>query len=331
MKAALVTGNRRVSIVELPSPEIKRDTEIIIRVIKGAICNTTDNKVYATDTPEKDWPNLSFPFIIGHECTGYLIEKGAEVKDLEIGDKIVYWTVEGLAFSDNLVIDTAKSVVGKIRADVDDDLCAIMEMVIGSTRLLFNTESQPLIKTGDSVAVLGLGPAGLIYIKTAQLMGASRVVAYGRREFRLNAAKRLGASAVISASGSDAISETLRALGGPADMIIDATGGDVVRDIIALSRPGTICVTYGIPPFNWKDRLKDLTDAGIEHFVDDRVSALCALEHCVRWAESGVLDLKPIISHVLPLVEVSRALDMCREERNTTLKVILDINPDYKP
>lgn len=331
MKAALVTGNRQVSIVEMPSPQIQKDTQIKIRVVKGAVCNTTDNKVYATDTPEKDWPYLPFPFIIGHECTGYVLEKGAAVTGMEIGDKVVYWTVDGLAFADDLVIDTAQAVVGKICAGVDDNLCAIMEMVIGSTRLLFGEEGQPLIKPGDRVAVLGLGPAGLIYVKTAQLMGAGSVVAYGRRNIRLNAARRLGATAVVDASKPNAIDETLGALGGPADVIIDATGGDVVKEIIALSRPGALCMTYGIPPFNWQDRLKELTDAGLLHFKDNRVSAQCALEHCIRWAESGKLDLTPIISHVLPLSEVGRALDMCREERDHTLKVVIDINPNYKP
>lgn len=331
MKAALVTGNSQVSIAEVPAPIITRDTEIKVKVIKGAVCNTTDNKVFATDTPEKDWPYLPFPFIIGHECTGYIIEKGDAVRDLQMGDKIVYWTVDGLAFADELVIDTASAVVGKIRADVDDNLCAIMEMVIGSARLLFQPDGTPLIREGDRVALLGLGPAGLIYAKTAQLMGAERVVAYGRRQIRLNAAKQLSVFEAIDSEIPDAMAKMLEALGGPADVIIDATGGDVIREIIALSRPGTVCMTYGIPPFQWKDRLHELTDVGILHYSDDRGSAMHSLQHCIEWAEAGVLDLRPIISHVLPMEQVGRGLDMCRNERDTTLKIVIDINPDYKP
>lgn len=331
MKAALVTGNRQVSVVEVEAPKLTKDTQIKIRVVKGAICNTTDNKIYATDTPEKDWPYMKFPFIIGHECTGYVIEKGAMVKDLEIGDKVVYWTVDGAAFADECILDTASAVVGKIRADVDDNLCAIMEMVIGSTRLLFDTDGSPLIKKGDRVVLFGLGPAGLIFTKTAQLMGAERVVAYGRREIRLKAAADLGAFAAIDSTQPDAIERTLEALGGPADVVIDATGGDVIKEIIAVSRTGTTCMTYGIPPFNWADRLHELTDRGILHYTDDRGSALASLKACIKWAEDGVLDLLPIISHVLPIEEVGKGLDMCREERDTTLKVVIDINPDYKP
>ena len=333
MKAAVVTGNRQVSIQEVPAPQITKDTQIKIKVVKGAICNTTDNKVYATDTPEKDWPYQKFPFIIGHECTGYVIEKGAAVEDLEIGDKVVYWTVDGTAFADELILDTALPycVVGKIRADVDDNLCAFMEMVIGSTRLLFDTDGSPLIHKGDRVALLGLGPAGLIFTKTAQLMGAERVVCYGRRQIRLDAAKALGAFAVVDSTQPNAIEKMLEALGGPADVIIDATGGDVVRQIIQLSREGSVCMTYGIPPFNWKDRLHELTDVGIRHYTDDRGSAMASLKHCIRWAEEGALNLQPIISHVIPLEQVGKGLDMCRDERDTTLKVVVDINPDYKP
>jgi len=331
MKAALVTGNRQISIVEVPAPILSKDSQIKIKVVKGAICNTTDNKVYATDTPEKYWPYMKFPFIIGHECVGYVIEKGTAVRHLKIGDKIVYWTVDGTAFADELILDTHSSVVGKIRSDVNDDLCAMMEMVIGSTRLMFDTEGHPLIHKGDRVALLGLGPAGLIYAKTAQLMGAGRVIAYGRRKLRLDTAAKLGATDFIDSTSPNAVEDMRKALGGSADVIIDATGGDVVKTIIDLSRPGTICLTYGIPPFSWATRLNELTDIGIRHYSDNRGSALASLKQCISWAENGVLNLMPIISHVLPIDQVRRGLDMCREERDSTLKVIIDINPDYKP
>ena len=89
MKAAAVEGKCKIKIKEVPEPVIEKDTQIKIHVSRGAICNTTDNKVYATDTPEKYWPNVPFPFIIGHECTGRIVEKGAAVKDLQMNDRIV--------------------------------------------------------------------------------------------------------------------------------------------------------------------------------------------------------------------------------------------------
>ncbi|MDR1419616.1 MAG: hypothetical protein LBI86_04525, partial [Treponema sp.] len=61
MKAAVVKGKCDVVILDVGEPVIQKPSEIKIHVTTGAICNTTDNKVYATDTPENDWPNDKFP------------------------------------------------------------------------------------------------------------------------------------------------------------------------------------------------------------------------------------------------------------------------------
>ena len=176
MRAAVVTDKCKLQIMELGEPNITKSTQIKIKVTSGAICNTTDNKVFATSFPEQNWPNESFPFIIGHECSGYVVETGDNVKDLKIGDRVVYWTVNGRAFADYCILDT-EMAVGKISTGVSNDLCALMEMVTGSARLLYLPDKTALINSGDKIVVFGLGPAGLIYTKLAKLMGAESICA----------------------------------------------------------------------------------------------------------------------------------------------------------
>ena len=327
MKAAVVRGNCDVAILDVPEPSIEKPTEIKIRVIAGAICNTTDNKVYATDHPEDYWPNHSFPFIIGHEATGRIIAMGGEVRGLHIGDRVVFWTVNGKAFADYLIIDTAASAVAAIGDSVSNDAAAMMEMAIGSARLLFEAGGTPLIREGDAVVIYGLGPAGLIYHRLARMMGAGKIIGVGRRELRLRKSLEAGADHAVSSDQPRYIEEIIALLGKRPDAIVDATGGDIVADMISLCKPETIVVPYGVPPFNWADRLDAFVRAGLKPPAFMGLdSAHAAIRKCVEWAESGKFGLERVISHKLPLSDVGRGLDMCRVERDTTLKVIISIN-----
>lgn len=327
MKAAVVESKCNVKIKEVPEPVIEKDTQIKIHVTRGAICNTTDNKVYATDTPEKYWPNVPFPFIIGHECTGRIVEKGRAVDDLQIGDRIVYWTVDGNAFADYVILDTVESAVGKISEEFPEDIAAMFEMVIGAGRLLFHPDGEPLIKEGDKVAVFGLGPAGLIYHRLARMLGAEKVCGIGRRKMRLEKSLEMGADCAVSLQEEGYLETVCSGLGGKPDVIIDATGGDVVKEITELAHRGTRIIAYGVPPFDWSERIAELEKAGIcPPEFQGLESAGISLKRCIEWAETEDTGLLPIISHRIPLKEIGEGLDMCRLKRDTTLKVIVTVN-----
>ncbi|MFI3172094.1 MAG: alcohol dehydrogenase catalytic domain-containing protein [Eubacteriales bacterium] len=327
MKAAVVTGNCTLEIMEIQEPNVIKDTQIKVFVKKAAICNTTDNKVYATDTPEKDWPNASFPYIIGHECSGVIVDKGAAVTDMNIGDRVVYWTVNGKAFADYVILDTASSVVGVINESVPEDVAAIMEMVIGASRLLFAADGTPLINKGDKVAIYGLGPAGLIYHRIAIMMGASKVCGVGRRKLRLDKSLEVGADFVADTESEGYIERILEGLDGSPDAIIDATGGDIIQDIIALSSPKTQIFAYGIAPFDWEDKRAELEAANVNMPIPMGAdSAKESIKKCIEWVESGKFGLEPIISHRIPFSDIAKGLDMCRVERDTTLKVVISVN-----
>ena len=329
MRAAVVVGNCRLEIRDVPEPILSKPTEIKIKVINGAICNTTDNKVYATDTPENNWPNYSFPFIIGHECVGRIVELGEDARDFKVGDKVVYWTTPGKALADYLILDVSQSAVAKIADSVPNDVAAIMEMVIGAARLLLPPGGSSMINEGDKVAVIGLGPAGLIYLRLARMFNASTVCAIGRRAYRLAKARELGADCVIDSDSPGYIESAIDAIKGKPDVIIDATGGDVVKDMIALGKSDTRIIAYGVPPFDWNEKVAEFMAVGMnppQYF--GLPSARIAARACVKWVESGISGLESVISHRLPLEETARGFDMCRIERDSTAKVVILINED---
>ena len=329
MKAAVLKGNCHITIDEIPEPVINKPGEIKIRVIYGAICNATDNRLYATDTPEKSWPFLKTPFVLGHECVGRIVEKGEAVRDFGIGDRVVYWTVDCGAFADYLIIDTEQAAVVKLDDSVPNDTAAIMEMVIGACRLLYQPDGTALIKPCDKVAVFGLGPAGLIYTRLAKMMDAGSICGVGRRKFRLEKVLQVGADFAADTNEPDYRERIITGLGKKPDVIIDATGGDIISDIIGLGTKETRIIPYGTAPFDWNEKRELLLSSGITPPDFTGVdSARVAAKKCAEWAKSGKLGVDKVISHKLPLDRVGRGLDMCRLERDTTSKVIIVINEE---
>lgn len=328
MKAAVVEGNCKIRIRQVEEPKIEKGTQVKVHVSKGAICNTTDNKIYATDTPEKHWPNKPFPFILGHECTGRAVEVGEDVKDIQVGDRVVYWSVDGGAFADYVILDTEQAAVGKVSENFPEDIAAMFEMVIGAGRLLFHEDGEALIQKGDKVAIFGLGPAGLIYHRLARMLGADKVCGIGRRKMRLEVSLKVGADLAVSSQEENFADKVWEGLGGKPDVIIDATGGDVVKEMILLAKPTTRIIAYGVPPFDWSEKKVELENAGIKAPEFQGVEcARVSLRRCVDWAEKEDTGLDAIISHRIPLEEIAKGLDMCRLERDTTLKVIVTVNP----
>ncbi|NSW83171.1 MAG: zinc-binding dehydrogenase [Syntrophothermus sp.] len=199
-----------------------------------------------------------------------------------------------------------------------------MEMVIGAARLLFDSDGTRAIKKGDVAVVYGLGPAGLIYVQLTKAMGARKVIAVGRHRLRLGKALMLGADVAIDAQEGHVI-DKVRDIGETLDIIIDATGADIVTDVLALGHSGMAFVPYGVPPFDWKEKLPELEGKGIVFRDGGLVEARVAVEQCIDWVANGAIRLEPIITHRISLEQVEFGLKLCHDFRNDTLKVVIDM------
>jgi S-(hydroxymethyl)glutathione dehydrogenase / alcohol dehydrogenase len=201
------------------------------------------------------------------------------------------------------------------------------------------------VKEGDSVAIFGSGPVGLMAQKAAWLKGASRVIAIDPLEYRLDMARRVNKVDTINPHQEDPV-EAIRDLTGGmgADVCVDAVGMEAERDMLdkikntinlqkgtdkvmeqcfeAVRRGGVVSVVgvYGSPFDNFPvHRIfdKGLTirfgQAPVQKYIDELIT-LVAGEKVV---------LNDIISHVLPLADASRAYDIFKKKQDNCVKVIL--------
>jgi threonine dehydrogenase-like Zn-dependent dehydrogenase len=264
MKAACWFGVGDVRIEDVPDPVVLNPRDAIVRVTLTAICGS-DLHLYNGFIPTMEEGD-----ILGHEFMGEVVAKGAEVKNLAIGDRVVVpftiacgscffckrgmvslcdnsnpnaWMAEklygysgsGLFGYSHMMGGYAGGQAQYVRVPFADVGPIKVPDALSDEQVLFLSDIFPTgfmaaencgIAPDDVIAVWGCGPVGLMAIRSAFLLGASRVLAIDDVPFRLDAARALGAETIDFGTEETDVVERLKQLTyglGP-DACIDAVG-----------------------------------------------------------------------------------------------------------
>lgn len=312
MQAVVLTGHKHMELQELPVPQADTGS-LLLRVQASAICNTTDWRVYTAQDPTTVWPNQNFPIILGHEICGEVIDTGPEVTGWDIGDRLAGWCCGYGGFAEYCRVYPAYLTAMKVPRAMPAVHAALLEPAIGTVRYL-RAKDGWAVKRADNVAVTGLGPAGLLYVQYAQLLGAGAVYAVDHNEHRREMARRLGATSVFE-NISDMASY------GPFDVVMETTGAAIQADLAKMIRSGTTIVPFGVGQ-NWKETVtldgisvQVLAKAGHEQ-------ARAALPQLQQWLNDGQLDLESLISARISLHEIPEYLNRLQQRPKNMIKVV---------
>ncbi len=217
MKAIEISGTHEVSLIDKPAPIITAPEEVIVRIKAVSICGTDIH------TFEGTHPFVKPPVIVGHECSGEIVECGSGVSSFKAGDWVAIDPVLGCgtcracksgrangcaAVSCRGVhvegamqeyFKVRKNDVYKLPEQVEDlALGAVVEpMAIGAQACWRGSVS------GDQIMVVfGAGPIGIAVMLNAHCLGA-RCILVDMKEDRLQRAAELGALAVINGGDAD--------------------------------------------------------------------------------------------------------------------------------
>src|SRR5690606_37221723 len=257
MKAVVFHDVGDIRLDEVPEPSIQEPTDAIILVTTSAICGSDLHFIRGTVGGMKQGT------IIGHEDVGIIEALGEDVRNLQVGDRVVvpstiacgncvycragYYAqcdnanpqgkTAGTAFfggpensgafhglqAEKARIPFAHIGLIKLPPEITDDQAILLSDIFPTG--YFGAEMAE-ISAGDTVAVFGCGPVGQFAIASAKLLGAGRVFAIDQFDDRLRMAQRQGAE-IIDFSREDPV-ETLKRLtsGVGVDRVIDAVGVD---------------------------------------------------------------------------------------------------------
>lgn len=318
MKALVVIRPGVVELRDIPRP-VPGLREALVKIDACGICSTTDRELIAGTQPY----NNEYPAILGHESTGIVVETGPECRKYKVGDRVTRPAAiiagdhrDGLAscwggFAEyGLVREPAPGAWPDYQQDrelvVDPRLSPEQaSLAISLAETASWTWALPPLG-GSSVVVSGTGCAGLTTALWCKLAGA-RVMVLGRRDSRLETARRIAADAVVNVKTCPDVPAAVRdwAPGG-ADVFCDACGA---KDQIVLAsrvcREGGLWARYAVEPPGGYDEPEGGAP-GLRRLIPE------AREHIAyAWAADmllrGAIRAEDFLTHTWPLEQFEDA------------------------
>ncbi|MFC1920869.1 zinc-binding dehydrogenase [Chloroflexota bacterium] len=335
MKAAVLHGAGDIRMEEVPEPNVEPGG-VVIKVNSCGICGS-DLHGYRHGGRE----GMRF----GHEFSGDIVEIGACVTGVEIGDRVIamsgkgcgecYWCQQGDfircrklsllgygipgAFAEYVAVPSFE--IGRYADKLPDSITYEEGATAEPLAVSLYAVKQMLPQPEDTVVIIGLGILGICLIPILKSMGISRIVASGRREQRLKLAKELGAEVVVDASKDDIVPVVKEMYSGKgADIVFDCAGStatfqqslDMIHRGAKINLVGLYQEPISINPSLLVSNDLTLIGCGLKWDLPGALELL----------NKGIVDTKPFITHQYPLDKVKEAFDT-QLKANDAIKVIV--------
>lgn len=303
-------------LTDLPDPSPGK-TEVMID-IKACGLNFAD-LLMVTGTYQDTPPA---PFTLGMEVAGVIRECGEGVTSLSPGQRVVIFGGPG-GLADRGVFEAGRCV--PLPDEMSFEHAAAFQIAYGTSHVALDYRAG--LTAGETLLVLGAaGGVGLTAVEIGKKMGA-RVIAVARGAEKLAVAEAAGADHLIDAETPD-LRAALKDLGG-VDVVYDPVGGDAFRAAFRACKPEARILVIGFAS-------GDVPQVPANHLLVKNISLLgfywggymrfkpqvilSSLQTLMGWYQAG--ELKPHISHTLPLDRVEEGFELLRSRKSTGKVVI---------
>ncbi|QKX18779.1 L-threonine 3-dehydrogenase [Microbulbifer sp. YPW1] len=309
--------------VEVPEPG---HNDLLIKIRKTAICGT-DMHIYNWD--EWSQKTIPVPMVVGHEYVGEVVGMGQEVAGFKVGDRVsgeghitcghcrncragrrhLCRNTYGVgvdrqgAFAEYLVIPALNAF--KIPDNISDELASIFDPFGNAVHTALSFDL-----VGEDVLITGAGPIGIMAAAVARHVGARHVVITDINDYRLDLAKKMGATRTVNVS-KEKLTDVMKDIGMTEgfDVGLEMSGVAVAfRDMLSAMNHGGKIAMLGIPPgemaIDWSQVIfKGLILKGI--YGREMFETWYKMASLIQ---SG-LDLSPIITHQFSVDEFQTGFD----------------------
>jgi threonine dehydrogenase-like Zn-dependent dehydrogenase len=265
MRALVVQAPGDIRVENVPEPVIN-EYQALVRVKAASICNSTDTQILTGKFPV-DWlDGQAFPGILGHEGVGEVVKTGAKVTAFHEGDHVFRPRAEipGLgcffgSFAEYGVVtdyaallkdhpETPVHFNWPMQQVIPAGIDPLLAPVLINLKEAYSALRNIGVRWESSVLVMGTGGVGLGFTHMAKLHGVRNVISAGRRDERLDLARKFGADHAINTTRDDLRKSVLDATNGRGvDFIIEATGdASLYIELCRMLAPDGKMGIYGI-------------------------------------------------------------------------------------
>ncbi len=339
MLQQVMTEPGRIEFREVSVPEPGAG-QVLIKIMEIGVCGS-DIHVY-----HGEHPFTSYPVTQGHEVSGIIERLGEGVNGLSVGQKVTiqpqvvcgecwpcrngkYNLCESLKVMGFQTTGTASEFFA-VDAEKVTPLPEEMSLEEGAMIEPLAVAVHAVRRAGDvrgkDICVLGAGPIGILVAQAAKGLGAGRVMVTDVSALRIEKAKECGADIVVNTKERD-FGEAFLEFFGPdkADVIYDCAGNDITMgQAIKYARKGSTIILVAVFAKMANIDLAVLND----HELDLNTSMMYRsedYEKAIELAAGGKVRLLPLLSKRFPFKEYLEAYKYIDENRESTMKVLIDV------
>ena len=338
----LMTSPGEITFREVEIPKTGPD-QVLVKIKRIGVCGSDIHVWHGTH------PYTSYPVTQGHEVSGQIVSLGEYVKDLAVGQKV---TIEPQVFcgrchpclhgkynlceklkvmgfqttgtaGEYFAVDASKITL------LPEELSYSEGAMIEPTAVAVHAAKRFPDLKGANVVVLGCGPIGILVMQAAKALGAAKALVTDISDTRLELAKSLGADFAVNTLKKDFGEAMLEAFGpDKADVIYECAGSDITMEqAIQNARKGSMIVLVAVFGKRASVDLAKLNDSELDlntsmmYRHEDYVDA-------IRFVKEGSIQLKPLQSAHFAFQDYAKAYDYIDANRETTMKVLIDVDPE---
>lgn len=331
----IVKGPRDIRIEEVSDPELTDDkilletraTSVLMENvglwsgIDARVRGNTKNPLYRG----------GYPIAMAGEVAGEVVAVGRSVKGVKAGDKYVAYSAYN---GKHAVLPDAWT---KLSPEVPFE--AAISMPFAGTTLHCIRRARVVV--GDSVAIIGQGPMGLLVTQWAAIAGAGQIIVTDRFSKRLTLALQLGATSALDPGKADVYDAVQNLTGGRgADVVINATNSPEAFEFgmrLARRQGRVVVLSWHTHPITINDITQDFYNKELEIIATRAGGPSSAVKsEYVRWTSdeslkyiekmivSGRLKPAALITHRLPAAKVAEGLRLVEEKPEEVIKLMLE-------
>lgn len=338
MLQAIMTEPGKIEFNDVPVPEVKPD-QIKIKMKMIGVCGSDIHVNHGKH------PYTSYPVVQGHEVSAEVVEVGAQVTNVKVGDKVTiqpqvvcgecYPCTHGLyndceelkvmgfqttgMASEYFVVDANKALA--LPADMSWEHGALIEPLAVAVHAVRRAGDV----TGKKIVVLGGGPIGNLVAQTAKAMGAAEVLISELSEYRLEVARKCGIKTVNAKNEN--VQEAIIANFGKdrADIIFECIGiTPTINQAIEYARKGSTIVVVGV--------FGDLATVNMGYVQDHELSLLGSAMYreedyikAIELVEEGLIEFDVLITHRVKFRDYAEAYDIIDQQKDKAMKVMIEM------
>lgn len=345
MKAMVLTGIRKMEMQDLPTPAIKEGTDVLIKMKVVGVCGS-DVHYYTNGKIGNQV--VKYPFPVGHEGAGEVVEVGKDVTRVKPGDRIAIEPAMPCGLCDQCKVGRPHTC-RKLRflgcpnqADgclteyivmpesscfpIPDSMTYTEAAISEPLAIGLYAVNQPIPLKDATVGILGFGPIGMSVLLSAQAKGATKIFVTDLVDERLQIARECGAFWAGNPAKADVVAEVGSKEPLLLDVVFECCGKqEAIDQAVEMLKPGGKLMVIGIPEFDrWSFPVDKMRHKEI--CVQNVRRQNHTLTETLKLMETGEINVGKMATHRFPFSQTKEAFDLVTGYRDGVMKAMVDFD-----